>query len=96
MKSVIIAFANPLLTNWITTILNRAGYTIEYSLKTAGDVIRVADFCTSPVLVTGFQFPDMNAIDLMSVLDGRLAMVAILLPHQRDMVGRDEMVTVPY
>lgn len=96
MKSVIIAFSNPLLTNWITTVLNRGGYVIEYSCKTAGDVARVADFCTSPVVVSGFQFPDMTAEDLMSVLDGRLAMVTIVLPHQRDLIERNDMAIVPY
>jgi len=96
MKSVIIAFSNPLLTNWITSVLNRSGYIIEYSCKTAGDVVRVADFCTSPVVVSGFQFPDMTAEDLVAILDGRLAMVTVVLPHQRDLIERDDMVVLPY
>lgn len=96
MKSVIIAFSNPLLTNWITSVLNRGGYTIEYTCKTGMDVARVADFCTSPVVVSGFQFTDMTAEDLMGVLDGRLAMITVVLPHQRDIIERKDMVVVPY
>lgn len=96
MKSVIIAFSNPLLINWITTVLTRCGYTIEYTCKTAADVARVAEFCTSPVVVAGFQFSDMTAEDLMSVLDGRLAMITVVLPHQRDLISRRDMVIVPY
>jgi len=96
MKSVIIAFSNPLLTNWVTAILHRGGYTIEYSCKTAGDVVRVADFCTSPVVLSGFQFTDMTAEDLMETLDGRLAMVTVVLPHQLDLVERQDMQIVPY
>ena len=96
MKSVIIAFSNPLLTNWVTTVLQRGGYTIEYSCKTGGDVVRVADFCTSPVILCGFQFPDMTAEDLRVALDGRLAMVTVVLPHQRDLVERNDMMIVPY
>lgn len=96
MKSVIIAFSNPLLNDWIKTVLNRGGYTIEYTCKTAGEVARVADFCTSPVVVCGFQFTDMTAEDLMVVLDGRLAMITVVLPHQRGLVERDDMVVLPY
>lgn len=96
MKSVIIAFSNPLLTNWVTSVLNRGGYSIEYSCKTASDVARVADFCTSPVVVCGFQFTDMTSEDLMEILNGRLAMITVLLPHQRDLIDRDDMVVVPY
>lgn len=96
MKSVIIAFANPLLTSWATTVLSRGGYTIEYSFRTAGDIARVADFCTSPVVVCGFQFADMTAEGLMSVLGGRLAMVAVVLPHQRNLVDRLDIPVVPY
>lgn len=96
MKSVIVAFSNPLLTNWVTTVLNRGGYTIEYSCKTAADVARVADFCTSPVVVSGFQFPDMTAEELLDVLNGRLAMITVVLPHQRDLIEREDLVVVPY
>lgn len=96
MKSVIIAFSNPLLTNWVTSVLIRGGYSIEYTCKTASDVARVADFCTSPVVVSGFQFTDMTAEDLMDVLDGRLAMITVILPHQRDLIERNDMVVVPY
>jgi two-component system, response regulator PdtaR len=96
MKSVIIAFSNPLLTGWVTSVLNRGGYSIEYAFKTAGDVVRVADFCTSPVVVSGFQFTDMTAEDLKHVLDGRLELVTIVLPHQRDLIERDDMTVVPY
>ncbi len=96
MKSVIIAFSNPLLTNWATAILHRGGYSIEYSCKTAGDVVRVADFCTSPVVLSGFQFTDMTAEGLMETLGGRLAMVTVVLPHQLDLVERQDMRIVPY
>jgi len=96
MKSVIIAFSNPLLTNWMTSALNRGGYTIEYSCKTAGEVARVADFCTSPVVVSGFQFTDMTAEDLVDLLEDRLTMVTVLLPHQRDLIERKDMITLPY
>jgi response regulator NasT len=96
MKSVIIAFSNPLLYDWIKTVLNRGGYTIEYACKTAGEVARVADFCTSPVVVCGFQFSDMTAEDLMAVLGGRLAMVTVVLPHQRGLVERGDMSVLPY
>ncbi len=96
MKSVIIAFSNPLLTNWMTSALNRGGYTIEYSCKTAGDVARVADFCTSPVVVSGFQFSDMTAEGLMDLLQERLAVVTIVLPHQRDLIERTDMLVLPY
>lgn len=96
MKSVIIAFSNPLLTNWITAVLTRGGYTIEYSCKTAGEVARVADFCTSPVVVCGFQFADMTAEDLQTILDGRIAMLTVVLPHQRDLIERQGMAVVPY
>ena len=73
MKNVIIAFSNPLLANWATTILQRGGYTVEYSCKTGGEVARVVDFCNSMVVVGGFQFTDMTAEGLMAILDGRLA-----------------------
>lgn len=96
MKSVIIAFSNPLLSNWATAILHRGGYNIEYSCKTAGDVVRVADFCTSPVVLSGFQFTDMTAEDLVDTLGGRLAMVTVVLPHQLDLVERQDMKIVPY
>jgi response regulator NasT len=96
MKSIIIAFANPLLTNWATSILTRGGYTIEYSCKTGADVARVADFCTSPVVVCGFQFPDMTAESLLGVLDGRLAMLVLVLPHQRDLIEQSDLPTVSY
>lgn len=96
MKTVIIAFSNPLLTNWMTTVLSRGGYTIEYVCKTAGDVVRVSDFCTSPVVVCGYQFTDMNAEDLLSVLDGRLAMLTVVLPHQRDLIERNDLPFVSY
>jgi len=77
-------------------VLSRGGYTIEYVCKTAGDVARVADFCTSPVVVCGYQFTDMNAEDLLSVLDGRLAMLTVVLPHQRDLIERNDMPFVCY
>ena len=96
MKNVIIAFSNPLFANWATTILQRGGYTVEYSCKTGGEVARVVDFCNSMVVVGGFQFTDMTAEGLMAILDGRLAMVTILLPHQRDLVERADMLTIPY
>lgn len=96
MKSVIIAFSNPLLASWATSILTRGGYSIEYSCKTGGEVARVADFCTSPVVVSGFQFTDMTAEDLIGVLNGRLAMITVVLPHQRDLVERTDMIVVPY
>jgi response regulator NasT len=96
MKSIIIAFSNPLLTNWATSVLTRGGYSIEYSCKTGADVARVADFCTSPVVLSGFQFPDMTAEDLLGVLDGRLAMIAVMLPHQRDLLERQDLVSVQY
>lgn len=96
MKTVIIAFSNPLLANWMTTVLSRGGYTIEYACKTAGEVVRVADFCTSPVVVCGYQFSDMNAEDLLSVLDGRLAVLTVVLPHQRDLIERNDMPFVSY
>jgi response regulator NasT len=96
MKSVIIAFSNPLLANWMTTVLHRSGYNIEYSCKTAGDVIRVAEFCTSPVVICGFQFTDMTAEDLAEAINGRLAMVTVVLAHQRGLVERNDMVVVPY
>jgi len=96
MKNIIIAFSNPLLTSWATTVLTRGGYLIEYSCKTGAEVARVADFCTSPVVVSGFQFPDMTAEELLGVLDGRLAMVTIVLPHQRDLIERADLITVPY
>jgi response regulator NasT len=96
MKSVIIAFSNPLLNDWIKTVLNRGGYTIEYACKTAGEVARIADFCTSPIVVCGFQFSDMTAEDLMAVLDGRLAMITVVLPHQRGLVERADMLVLPY
>ncbi len=96
MKNVIIAFSNPLFANWATTILQRGGYTVEYSCKTGGEVARVVDFCNSMVVVGGFQFTDMTVEGLMAILDGRLAMVTILLPHQRDLVERSDMLTIPY
>lgn len=96
MKSVIVAFSNPLLANWATAVLSRHGYSVEYSCKTAGEVARVADYCTSLAVVSGFQFPDMTAEGLMGILDGRLAMVTVLLPHQRDLVERNDLITVPY
>ncbi len=96
MKSVIIAFSNPLLTGWVTTVLNRGGYSVEYVCKTAGDVVRVADFCTSPVVVSGFQFTDMTAEDLVGILGDRLSVVTVVLPHQRDLVERSDMNVVPY
>jgi response regulator NasT len=96
MKSVIIAFSNPLLNDWIKTVLNRGGYMIEYTCKTAGEVARVAEFCTSPVVVCGFQFSDMTAEDLMAVLGGRLAMITVVLPHQRGLVERNDMIVLPY
>jgi response regulator NasT len=96
MKSVIIAFSNPLLANWMTTVLHRGGYNIEYSCKTAGDVVRVAEFCTSPVVICGFQFTDMTAEDLDETINGRLAMVTVVLPHQRGLVERSDMLVVPY
>lgn len=96
MKSVIIAFSNPLLTDWVFSVLHRGGYNIEYSCKTAGDVVRIAEFCTSPVVVCGFQFADMTAEDLKVALEGRLAMVTVVLPHQRDLIERRDMTVVPY
>jgi Response regulator with putative antiterminator output domain len=96
MKNVLIAFSNPLLTNWVTTVLQRGGYNIEYTCKTGGDVIRVADFCTSPVVVNGFQFSDMTAETLNAALECRLAMVTVVLPHQRDLLERDDMLVVQY
>lgn len=96
MKSVIIAFSNPLLANWVISVLRHGGYTIEYFCKTAGDVVRVADFCTSPVVVSGFQFTDMTAEDLNIILDGKLAMITVVLPHQRDLIEREGMAIVPY
>ncbi len=96
MKSVIVAFPNPLLTNWITAVLTRGGYSVEYTFKTASDVIRVSDFCTSPVAVTGFQLADMTAEHLMSMLDGRLAVVTVVLPHQIDLITRKDLPALPY
>lgn len=96
MKSVIIAFSNPLLTDWVGSVLRRNGYNVEFACKTGGDVARVADFCNSMVVVSGFQFPDMTAEDLKVLLNGRLSMVTILLPHQRELVSREDMFCVPY
>ncbi|HNY17574.1 MAG TPA: ANTAR domain-containing protein [Treponemataceae bacterium] len=96
MKSIIVAFSNPLLTNWATSVLTRGGYSIEYSCKTGAEVARVADFCTSPVVLSGFQFPDMTAEDLLGALDGRLAMIVVMLPHQRDLLERRDLTSVPY
>ncbi len=96
MKSVIIAFSNPLLIEWTSSVLRRSGYTIEYVCKTGGDVTRISDFCSSMVVVNGFQFTDMTAADLKLHLNGRLAMVTILLPHQLDLVDRSQLYCVPY
>jgi response regulator NasT len=96
MKSAIIAFSNPLLSNWITSVLGRGGYTIEYSCKTAAEVARVADFCTSPVVICGFQFADMTAEGLFGILEGRLEMVTVVLPHQQELIEQTDMVVVPY
>jgi response regulator NasT len=96
MKTVIVAITNTLLANWVTNVLQRAGYGIEYTCKTGGEVTRIAEFCTSMTVVGGFQFPDMTAEELTFLLKGRLAMVTILLPHQRDLVAGTEMNTVPY
>ncbi len=85
-----------MLTNWVSTVLLRGGYSIEYSCKTGADVARVADFCTSPVVVCGFQFPDMTAEDLTELLNGQLAMITVVLPHQRDLIESDDLVVVPY
>ncbi|HKL87143.1 MAG TPA: ANTAR domain-containing protein [Treponemataceae bacterium] len=96
MKNVILAFSNPLFTNWMASVLNRNGYSVEHTCKTASEVIRVSDFCSSLVVVSGFQFPDMTAENLFSLLDWRLAMVTILLSHQRDLIDRDDMFFLPY
>jgi two-component system, response regulator PdtaR len=96
MKSVIIAFSNPLLSTWITTDLNRGGYTVEYSCKTVNEVARVADYCSSLVVVSGFQFAEMTALDLRDLLDGRLELITIVLPHQRDLVVRQDMKILTY
>jgi len=96
MKNVIVAFSNPLFASWATSILRRGGYTIEYTCKTGGEVGRVVDFCNSMVIVGGFQFVDMTAEGLMDICEGRLAMVTVLLPHQRDLVERSDMLTIPY
>lgn len=96
MKSVVIAFSNPLLSEWVSSTLKKSGYAIEYTCTTGGDVVRVAEFCTSMVIVGGFQFPDMTVEDLAGILAGRMALVTILLPHQRDLVYRDDIVALPY
>jgi response regulator NasT len=96
MNSVIVAFSNPLLSNWAASALGRHGYSVEYTCKTGAEVARVADYCTSLAVVAGFQFPDMTSEALMGMLDGRLAMVTVLLPHQRDLVERNDLITVPY
>jgi len=96
MKSVVLAFSNPILTNWVSTVLTRSGYHIENVCKTGSDLIRVSEFCTSPVAVCGFQFPDMTAENLFTLLEGRLALVTVVLSHQRDILNRDDMLLVPY
>lgn len=96
MKSVVIAFSNPLLTDWVSSVLKRSGYTIEYTCSTGGDTVRVSEFCTSMVIVSGFQFPDMTVEDLAGILAGRMALVTILLPHQRDLVFRNDITALPY
>ncbi|ULQ60584.1 ANTAR domain-containing protein [Brucepastera parasyntrophica] len=96
MRSIIIAFSNPLLSEWVKTILLREGYNIEYSCKTGAELIRVADFCTSMVVVSGFQFADMTAEGLQTALNGRLAMVTVVLPHQDDLITREDMVVISY
>jgi response regulator NasT len=96
MKNIIIAFSNPLLTNWASSILHRGGYNIEYTCKAAGDVVRVADFCTSTVVLCGYQFPDMTAEDLLNSLEGRLAMVTVLLSHQQPISERPDQLVVRY
>lgn len=96
MKSVVVAFSNPVLTDWVSSTLKRGGYTIEYTCATGGDAVRIAEFCTSMVVVSGFQFPDMTVEDLAGILAGRIAIVSILLPHQRDLVYRNDITALPY
>lgn len=96
MKSVILSFPNQLVCSWASAIVLRNGYSIEYSFKTAGDVIRVADFCTSPVLLCAYQFTDMNSDTLSGLLAGKLEMVIVALPHQKDLLRDSSFPVVSY
>lgn len=82
MKSVLTAFPNRLVSAWASSVLQRGGYAIEYTLKTAGELIRIADFCTSPVAVCAVQFIDMDARTLAGIIEGKLEPVFVALPHQ--------------
>lgn len=96
MKSVIVAFSNPVLSGWVSTVLKRAGYTVESVCKSGGDLVRLSGYCTSPVAVVGFQFTDMTAEDLLPLVNGKLALITLLLPHQRDLPEREDLVWAPY
>jgi hypothetical protein len=39
---------------------------------------------------------DMTAEDLMDLLDERLTLVTVVLPHQRDLIERKDMLVLPY
>jgi len=96
MKSVLIAFSNPLMSRTVSSLLVHGGYAVEAFCKSAEDVLQVSESCASHVVVNGFSFPDMDLESLYHRLNGRLAMVTVLFPHQINMIKIREMAMISY
>lgn len=96
MQSVLVAFSNPLTARSVSSLLVHGGYAIESLCRTAEDVLRISESCGSRVVVNGFSFPDMDAESLYRRLNGRIAMVTVLFPHQTNMLKIREMTAIEY
>jgi len=96
MQSVLVAFSNPLMSRTVSSLLVHGGYAVESFCKSAEDVLQVSESCASRVVVNGFSFPDMDLEILHRRLNGRLAMVAVLFPHQMNMIKNREMTVISY
>jgi len=96
MKSILTAFSNPLMSRTVSSLLEHGGYAVESCCKSAEDLLKVSESCASHVVVNGFSFPDMDLESLYQRLNGRLAMVTVLFPHQMGMLKIREMTVIAY
>lgn len=96
MRSVVVAFPNPVMASLVSSVLVKGGYVVEDTCKTAAELIRVSNFCNSPVAVCSASFQDMSTLALSEAVGGRMALVAVALSHQCQFVGSDRIPFVRY
>lgn len=81
MDKIIVAFENENNRRRVSELLESGGFVVTGVYRSGADVIRAVGRMSGCIVVCGYKFPDMTAIDLAHHV-GRKAMILVIASQQ--------------